>query len=122
MAIDEKNNEESFLLLRAEILSEIELHLMLPYQRRKKNWFPEILYYEASVEELKKYIKKVKSGELEAESHQYLSEAILNISQFEDTNEELKKQINKISQFENTNKELKEQIDKIYELLASKMD
>ncbi|CAG8856414.1 25109_t:CDS:1, partial [Gigaspora margarita] len=47
---------------------------------------------------------------------------ILNISQFEDNNEELKKQINKISQFEDTNKELKEQINKIYELLASKMD
>ncbi|RIB05666.1 hypothetical protein C2G38_576697 [Gigaspora rosea] len=44
MAIVETNNEESFLQLRGEILSEIELFWMLPYQRRKTNWFPNILY------------------------------------------------------------------------------
>ncbi|KAF0526862.1 hypothetical protein F8M41_013977 [Gigaspora margarita] len=44
-AIDDKNNDESFLQLRGEIISKIELFWMLPHQRRKKNWFPEILYY-----------------------------------------------------------------------------
>ncbi|RIB15824.1 hypothetical protein C2G38_1554195 [Gigaspora rosea] len=43
MAIDETNNDQSFLQLKGEILAEIELFWMLPYQRRKKNWFPDIL-------------------------------------------------------------------------------
>ncbi|CAG8770765.1 22752_t:CDS:2, partial [Racocetra persica] len=58
-AIDQTNNEESFLQLRGEILAEIELFWMLPHQRRKKNWFPEILYYDASINELKKYVKNL---------------------------------------------------------------
>ncbi|CAG8557727.1 3034_t:CDS:2, partial [Dentiscutata heterogama] len=58
-AINQTYNEESFLQLRGEILAEIELFWMLPHQRRKKNWFPEILYYEVPVQELKKYIKNL---------------------------------------------------------------
>ncbi|KAF0388239.1 transient receptor potential cation channel subfamily a member 1-like [Gigaspora margarita] len=38
-AVDETNNEESFLKLKCEILSEIELFWMLPYQRKKKTGF-----------------------------------------------------------------------------------
>ncbi|RIB00418.1 hypothetical protein C2G38_1207850 [Gigaspora rosea] len=41
--IDETNTKEMFLLQRAKILAEIELFYMLPYQRRKNNWFPELM-------------------------------------------------------------------------------
>ncbi|RIB05043.1 hypothetical protein C2G38_2254036 [Gigaspora rosea] len=85
-AIDDRNNEEYFLQLRGEILSEIELFWMLPHQRRKTNWFPEILWYRASVKELKKYIETV-------EDKKSLDSRILEISETEDSEEKLKKLI-----------------------------
>ncbi|KAF0558233.1 transient receptor potential cation channel subfamily a member 1-like [Gigaspora margarita] len=97
-AIADRNNEESFLQLRGEILSEIELFWMLPYQRRKKNWFPEILYYKASVNELKKYINNLedKSG---------VHSEILKIAKIEDSEKELKQKI------EDSENELKKKIE-----------
>lgn len=82
-AINQTYNEESFLQLRGEILAEIELFWMLPHQRRKKNWFPEILYYKASVHELKKYIKNLKD-ENEDENLQNLLSEIKEIVEFKD--------------------------------------
>ncbi|KAF0559045.1 transient receptor potential cation channel subfamily a member 1-like [Gigaspora margarita] len=133
MAIEETNNEESFLQLKGEILSEIELFWMLPYQRRKKNWFPEILYYEASVNELTKYVKKIKATENEEEYPPHLSSAILEIAQFKDSNETLKTEIvgtlkNQIEEMlknhidealKNQNEVLKDSIDKINKLFES---
>ncbi|KAF0384962.1 transient receptor potential cation channel subfamily a member 1 isoform x2 [Gigaspora margarita] len=115
-----------------EILSEIELFWMLPYQRRKTNWFPNILYYEASVNELKKYVKKLKATENENEYPLYLAPAILAIVQYEDfeIDQSLKNQINKTikSQIDETLKDqmdvLKNSIDKInkiYESIENKL-
>ncbi|RIB15874.1 hypothetical protein C2G38_2318151 [Gigaspora rosea] len=117
IAIDQTNNEESFLKLRGEILSEIELFWMLPYQRRKKNWFPEILYYEASVDELKKYVKRVKDDADEV-LQPYLSSAILRIAEYDYTIEEkidnVDKNINE--HFDTLSKEFKHLVEKIAEL------
>ncbi|RIB22914.1 hypothetical protein C2G38_928335 [Gigaspora rosea] len=101
MAVDETNNEESFLQLRGELLSEIELFWMLPYQRRKKNWFPAILYYKVSVNELKKYVKSI-------EDKKNLSSEILEVSEFENSEEILQKKI--------------EELTKMNETLTDKMD
>ncbi|KAF0558406.1 transient receptor potential cation channel subfamily a member 1-like [Gigaspora margarita] len=111
-AIDDKNNEESFLKLRGEILTEIELFWMLPHQRRKSNWFPEILWYRASVKELKKYIESV-------EDKKSLNPRILEIIKPEDSEEKLKKLINETL----TNKideVLKDPLDKINNLEITK--
>ncbi|RIB02326.1 hypothetical protein C2G38_2050152 [Gigaspora rosea] len=105
-AIDERNNEESFLLLRGEILSEIELFWMLPHQRRKSNWFPEILYYKDSVKELKKYIESI-------EDKKTLHPKILEITKSEDSEEKLKNQIDEAL----TNK-IKEQKNQVNEIKA----
>ncbi|CAG8728881.1 8125_t:CDS:2, partial [Racocetra persica] len=88
-AINQTYNEESFLHLRGEILAEIELFWMLPHQRRKKTWFPEILYYEASVHELKKYVKNLQD-EHEDEILQNLLPKIKEIAEFKDNDEILK--------------------------------
>ncbi|CAG8601004.1 28361_t:CDS:2, partial [Racocetra persica] len=88
-AINQTYNEESFLHLRGEILAEIELFWMLPHQRRKKTWFPEALYYEASVYELKKYVKNLKD-EQEDEILQNLLPKIKEIAEFKDDDEILK--------------------------------
>ncbi|KAF0520414.1 hypothetical protein F8M41_016344 [Gigaspora margarita] len=88
-AIDERNNEESFLQLKGEILSEIELFWMLPHQRRKDKWFPDILYYKASVKELEKYVESI-------EDKKTLHPKILEITKTENSEEKLKNQINEV--------------------------
>ncbi|CAG8810793.1 10532_t:CDS:2, partial [Racocetra persica] len=62
------------------ILSEIELFWMLPYQRRKKNWFPEIIYYTATIEELQKYIQKLQSENFEESSKPFIFSHIYKIA------------------------------------------
>ncbi|KAF0492526.1 transient receptor potential cation channel subfamily a member 1-like [Gigaspora margarita] len=114
MAIDATNNEESFLKLRGEILSEIELFWMLPYQRRKKNWFPQILFYEASIDELKKYVKSVKDEDYDDVSQPYLSSAILNITE---CGSNLEEKINE--RFDVMSKEFKNLVEQIAELTRS---
>ncbi|KAF0454745.1 transient receptor potential cation channel subfamily a member 1-like [Gigaspora margarita] len=42
-SISNTNKKELFLFQKAKIISEIELFYMLPHQRRKNNWFPELL-------------------------------------------------------------------------------
>ncbi|KAF0558404.1 transient receptor potential cation channel subfamily a member 1-like [Gigaspora margarita] len=133
IAIDDRNNEESVLQPRGEILSKIELFWMLPHQRRESNWFPEILWYGASVKELKKYIEGV-------EDKKSLDPRILEITKTEDSEEKLKKLINEtltnkinevlkdpldkinnqeITKLEDFEKKLKHQID---EILTNKID
>ncbi|RIB19860.1 hypothetical protein C2G38_1236045 [Gigaspora rosea] len=60
---------------------------MLPYQRRKPNWFPKILYYKASVDELIIYINNIKDNE---EIFQNLLPAVKKIAEIKDTNKEIK--------------------------------
>ncbi|KAF0333017.1 transient receptor potential cation channel subfamily a member 1-like, partial [Gigaspora margarita] len=116
-----KNNLTLAFLL---ILSEIELFWMLPHQRRKSNWFPEILWYRASVKELKKYIESV-------EDKKSLDPRILEIIKTEDSEEKLKKLINetlenKINEVLNEtlpnkiNEVLKDPLDKINNLEITK--
>ncbi|RIB28864.1 hypothetical protein C2G38_2137125 [Gigaspora rosea] len=42
-AISETSTKEWFLILKAEVLSEIVLFYLLPHQRSKENWFPYIM-------------------------------------------------------------------------------
>ncbi|GBB85856.1 hypothetical protein RclHR1_01230019 [Rhizophagus clarus] len=58
-AIEKDNNRVSFLIQKAEILAEIELFYLLPYQRRKENWFPEVMYYYANNDKTRKKIKEM---------------------------------------------------------------
>ncbi|KAF0396196.1 hypothetical protein F8M41_010127 [Gigaspora margarita] len=41
--ITNENNDIFHLIIKREILVEIELFYLLPYQRRKYNWFPEAI-------------------------------------------------------------------------------
>ncbi|KAF0470319.1 hypothetical protein F8M41_025387 [Gigaspora margarita] len=102
-AIDDRNNKESFLQLREEILTEIELFWMLPHQRRKKNWFPEILYYKASVNELKKYVESF-------ENKESFHPKILEITGIKTSEEKLKNQINEVF----NNESFKSQISEVF--------
>ncbi|KAF0438402.1 transient receptor potential cation channel subfamily a member 1-like [Gigaspora margarita] len=100
-AINQTYNEESFLQLKVEILAEIELFWMLPHQRRKKNWFPELLYFEASVQELKKYIKNLKD-EHEDEILQNLLPEIKEIAEIKDEDDIMQKLLPEIKKIIDT--------------------
>jgi len=41
-----------------EILAEIELFYLLPFQRRWKHWFPEVIHYEVRIDVARKYFKE----------------------------------------------------------------
>ncbi|CAB4387278.1 unnamed protein product [Rhizophagus irregularis] len=56
-AIGKNNNRVSYLMQKTQILAEIELFYMLPFQRRWKEWFPEIIYYYANLYDIQKEVK-----------------------------------------------------------------
>ncbi|CAB4423932.1 unnamed protein product [Rhizophagus irregularis] len=60
MAIEEDNNKASYLAQKAEAIAEIELFYLLPFQRRWRTWFPEVIHYTAGVVEARTYINKAK--------------------------------------------------------------
>ncbi|CAG8554329.1 7583_t:CDS:2 [Funneliformis mosseae] len=63
-AIEEDNNRVSYFVQKAKILAEIELFYLFPNQRRKKTWFPDVIYYHADVDETRRKIKElIKAGE-----------------------------------------------------------
>jgi hypothetical protein len=39
-----EDNDDAFLLTKADYLAKIELFYLLPNQRRWKKWFPEVMY------------------------------------------------------------------------------
>ncbi|GES90191.1 hypothetical protein GLOIN_2v1874127 [Rhizophagus clarus] len=59
-AIEKDDNEVAYLIQKAEILAEIELFYLLPFQRRWKTWFPEVLYYYANVDMTREGVKEMK--------------------------------------------------------------
>ncbi|GES75057.1 hypothetical protein GLOIN_2v1842993 [Rhizophagus clarus] len=59
IAIDDYNKEEEFLLQKAQIIMEIELFYMLPYQRRNQKWFPDWIYYDIPLTEIRKLLNAI---------------------------------------------------------------
>ncbi|CAB5322500.1 unnamed protein product [Rhizophagus irregularis] len=45
---------------KAQVLAEIELFYLLPFQRRWKEWFPEVMHYYANVDDIQKVIREMK--------------------------------------------------------------
>ncbi|CAG8731089.1 8776_t:CDS:2, partial [Funneliformis caledonium] len=73
MAIEADKDRVTYIAQKAEILKEIELFYLLPNQRRSwKSWFPELIYYYADVQEVKKLTDE---GKMDSET----KENILNI-------------------------------------------
>ncbi|PKY52066.1 hypothetical protein RhiirA4_495555, partial [Rhizophagus irregularis] len=58
MNIEKDYDRGSYLVQKAEILAEIELFYLLPSQRRRKDWFPDVINYEVRMDIAQKYVKK----------------------------------------------------------------
>ncbi|KAF0388236.1 nudt9 protein [Gigaspora margarita] len=111
--------ENNWILAILLFLSKIELFWMLPYQRRKPNWFPKILYYEASDYELKKYINNIKNDE---EIFQNLLPIIKIIAEIKDTSKEIEDTI-KAQIDESLNYSTKAKIDEsLKDILKAQID
>ncbi|PKY29121.1 hypothetical protein RhiirB3_445628 [Rhizophagus irregularis] len=79
IAIEKDNNRVSYLIQKAEILAEIELFYLLPYQRRWNTWFPEIIYYYASVDKSREKVKDmINKGEWNTNKFPELKEDLLS--------------------------------------------
>ncbi|CAB4415434.1 unnamed protein product [Rhizophagus irregularis] len=77
-AIEESNNRVSYLIQKAEILVEIELFYLFPFQRRWDNWFPKVMYYYANVDNTREKIKElIKNDEWESKNLQELKKNLL---------------------------------------------
>ncbi|RIB11421.1 hypothetical protein C2G38_2250159 [Gigaspora rosea] len=86
--IGETKKRESYLILRAEILEEIESLYMLPHQRRKENWFPFIIFYECYTIKLREHVMYTKKDKWTGYKKPYISK---NLNEVLLLPEELKK-------------------------------
>ena len=43
MAMEKDNDRASYLAQKAEVIAEIELFYLLPFQRQWRDWFPEVM-------------------------------------------------------------------------------
>ncbi|CAB5379650.1 unnamed protein product [Rhizophagus irregularis] len=62
--IEKDNNRISYLMHKAEILVEIELFYLFPFQRRWEAWFPEVIHYYADVVKAREKVKEMISKEI----------------------------------------------------------
>ncbi|CAB5206321.1 unnamed protein product [Rhizophagus irregularis] len=119
IAIDDYNKEEEYLLQKAQIIMEIELFYMLPWQRNKKEWFPDWIEklrnlvvltddnnkLEKKIDRIMKYIEIEQDNKLEKQIEQTKEELVQQ-------NTELKQQMDK----------LKQQMENITELLLKRSE
>ncbi|POG75859.1 hypothetical protein GLOIN_2v1561207 [Rhizophagus irregularis DAOM 181602=DAOM 197198] len=78
MAIEEDNNRVSYLIQKAEILAEIELFYLFPFQRRWQSWFPEVIHYYADVDKTRREVERfIKNGEWDTKEFTEMREKLL---------------------------------------------
>ncbi|PKY17426.1 hypothetical protein RhiirB3_467953 [Rhizophagus irregularis] len=79
MAIEKDKDRVSYLIQKAEILAEIELFYLLPYQRRWQTWFPEVIYYYANVDKTREKVKQmISNGKWNTDGFPELKQELLN--------------------------------------------
>ncbi|RIB21473.1 hypothetical protein C2G38_2078228 [Gigaspora rosea] len=92
--IGNTNHRIAYLALKKEIIVEIELFCLLPFQRRKHNWFPETFFYPVNLDEIRKIVQQVNSTDWNKPSKPYISKTLLKILNIEkQETEEPKKEI-----------------------------
>ncbi|PKK70112.1 hypothetical protein RhiirC2_712150 [Rhizophagus irregularis] len=79
-AISDYNKEEEFLLQKAQIIMEIELFYMLPNQKRdNKDWFPDWIYYDMPVSEVRKLINAIDNGRADFNYPPFISKELRSL-------------------------------------------
>ncbi|PKY62150.1 hypothetical protein RhiirA4_488146 [Rhizophagus irregularis] len=104
--------QEEFLLQKAQIIMEIELFYMLPFQRyNNKKWFPDWIYYDIPVTEVRKLINAIDNEQTVFNYPPFISEklrdlVVLTNNKKQDTNEEqdINEEQDRTPEFSNTEK------------------
>ncbi|CAB4444692.1 unnamed protein product [Rhizophagus irregularis] len=117
--IGDYNKEEEFLLQKAKIIMEIELFYMLPYQRRNKKWFPDWIYYDIPVTEIRKLINAIDNNQTVFNYPPIISEKLRKLVVLTDDDNKLEK---KIDQLTRQNAELKQQNKRIMKFIGVEQD
>ncbi|RIB24416.1 hypothetical protein C2G38_676177 [Gigaspora rosea] len=79
--ISNLNNKNSFLYYKAKTLSRIELSYLLSNQRKKKDWFPEIIFFEAHLDELRRVARQILNNTWPSLYKPYISSVLLEAIQ-----------------------------------------
>ncbi|KAF0559076.1 transient receptor potential cation channel subfamily a member 1-like [Gigaspora margarita] len=79
--ISNLNNKNSFLYYKAKTLSRIELCYLLSNQRKKKDWFPEIIFFEAHLDELRRVARQILNNTWPSLYKPYISSVLLEAIQ-----------------------------------------
>ncbi|CAG8506102.1 8875_t:CDS:2, partial [Scutellospora calospora] len=92
--INEADNRQAYLAIKREILVEIELFYLLPYQKRKYNWFPETFFYQVHITKVRELIQDIKSDSWNKSTKPFISKAVLDIlkDEFEKTSSKTSKE------------------------------
>ncbi|CAB4380595.1 unnamed protein product [Rhizophagus irregularis] len=120
IAIDDYNKEEEYLLQKAQIIMEIELFYMLPWQRNKKEWFPDWIYYDIPITKIRNLINAIDNNQTVFNYPPIISEKLRNLVVLTDDNNKLEKKIDRIIKYieiEQNNK-LEKQIEQTKEELV----
>ncbi|POG74357.1 hypothetical protein GLOIN_2v1576405 [Rhizophagus irregularis DAOM 181602=DAOM 197198] len=110
LAIDDYNNEEEFLLQKAKIIVEIELFYMLSSQKYNKNWFPDWIYYDIPVTEVRKLINAINNNKTEFDYFPFISKELKELVAI---NDEIREENSKENKTKNEIKEELKQMKKI---------
>ncbi|PKC10969.1 hypothetical protein RhiirA5_498040 [Rhizophagus irregularis] len=85
--IGNNKSRAKYLAQKAEVIAEIELFYLLPHQRRRRTWFPEVIYYRVDVEKARKHIRKaIKKGEWKMNDWPEMKQKILKLLSMDNNN------------------------------------
>ncbi|RIB14130.1 hypothetical protein C2G38_2248442 [Gigaspora rosea] len=100
IAISDYNKEEEYLLQKARIIIEIELLYMFPYLKHKKEWFPDWIYYDMPITEVRKLINAIDNDRTVFNYYlPVISADLRNLVALDDIKEkQIKKQIDELEQ------------------------
>ncbi|RIA90148.1 hypothetical protein C1645_849677 [Glomus cerebriforme] len=120
LAIGDYNKKEEFLLQKAQIIMEIELFYMLPWQRNNKKWFPDWIYYDIPITEIRKLINAIDNEQTVFNYPPIISKELRKLVVLsDDVDNKLEK---KIDQLTNQNVELKQQMERIINYIGVEQD
>ncbi|PKY23319.1 hypothetical protein RhiirB3_505588 [Rhizophagus irregularis] len=123
LAIDDYNKKEEFLLQKAQIIMEIELFYLLPWQRNNKKWFPDWIYYDIPITKIRKLTNAIDNKQTVFNYPPFISEKLRKVVGLTDDNNKLERKIDQTKEeLTKQNVELKQQMECIMKYIGIEQD
>ncbi|CAJ0838434.1 5695_t:CDS:2, partial [Entrophospora sp. SA101] len=122
--IQHYNTNEAFLAQKAKIITEIELFYLFPNQRHWINWFPDILYYDAPIDDIRKKIKAADDSNEDKEDLPYISDRLRELAELtKKTENNFDSRFQQIEdKLEGNLKEMKNDFDSKFQQIENKLE